>query len=127
MKNKTGFTIVEVMVAVVVLGAAIIGVMAMLRTGDRIKAHQTQLAMAAGLAQNEAERIKYIAKNAINIPDTTYEQTINGLTFSVLRTVIKSDTIEDGLASKAQEIEIAIIFNGGMDTLSKFRLIQGYF
>ena len=127
MKNKAGFTLVEVLVAAVVMGTATLGVMSMLQTGDRIKARQIKLAYAAGLAQNEAERIKNIAKSSVIIADTEYEQTVNGLTFSLLRTVIEPESVAVNSTGKIQEIQISILQSGIGDTLSKFRLVQGAF
>ncbi|MDD5675015.1 MAG: prepilin-type N-terminal cleavage/methylation domain-containing protein [Chitinivibrionales bacterium] len=127
MKNNRGLTIVEVLVAVLVLGAATMGAMAMLRTGDRIKVRQEKLSTAALLAQNDAERIKNLAVNSIVVSDTEYEQTINGLTYSIVRSVVEPESLTENSSGKTSEAQISITPSGSEDTLARFRLIQGYF
>lgn len=62
-KNKTGFTLIEIMIAIFLIGVALVGVLAFFNSSLQSGFDAKNELIAAGLAQEEPEIIRNIAEN----------------------------------------------------------------
>jgi Tfp pilus assembly protein PilV len=122
----SGMTIVEAMVAMVILSFTMAAVVHLIVTGDRISGRRSGLSYATILAQSEAERLRSYEKSLVLPNDTLYTQTTNGIGFTVSRKRIQNTTgIIDTLSYREYAVVVKRI--GGIVPLTlSFRLLQGF-
>jgi Tfp pilus assembly protein PilV len=122
----SGMTIVEAMVAMVILSFTMAAVVHLIVTGDRISGRRSGLSYATILAQSEAERLRSYEKSLVLPNDTLYTQTTNGIAFTVSRKRIQNTTgIIDTLSYREYAVVVKRI--GGIIPLTiSLRLLQGF-
>ncbi|MDG5816210.1 type II secretion system protein [Chitinispirillales bacterium ANBcel5] len=121
--DRNGFTIVELMVSVFILGIISTSLLQGLYSGDKIRGRANVARSASHLALNEAERIKNSATTGFIIQDSVYQQTIRGVSYSVNRTVLSHHLTDN---SEPIEIHIDITPEPSDFPSYSFRMIQGY-
>ncbi len=123
----SGMTIVEVMLAVFLLGLSAGVVLQLVRDADLVRGRSYQISVGAQLAESEAERVRQIARMGCVLEDSTYLASADNLQLEVRRTVLREETYErllDTLANTTVQVDVAV---PGRDTaLVSVRLIQGY-
>jgi prepilin-type N-terminal cleavage/methylation domain-containing protein len=123
-----GFTLIEVIVAMVIFSFVSVSLFYALTSADRIKARGTSVMSASILARNESEVIKNIAQLHGELNDTTYEIMYGKKEYSVERKIIRpfnSDPFAN-VKSNIEEIEIVIREKNKQTNLWRFNLLQGY-
>lgn len=114
-----GFTVLEVLVALVIFVGITATVMYGLQAADRIKGHGSGVLYATRLAENEIEHIRLIAENSDTIADTSYSGNVQGRSFSVERHLIVSDGDTSAtLINAPWELQVAV-----KDTATDLRLV----
>jgi prepilin-type N-terminal cleavage/methylation domain-containing protein len=125
--DSRGFTLIEVLFAMVVFGMISVALLRALTAGDKIKGRGILVMAVSVLARNEAESIKNIGQLHGEINDTTYDATYENREFTIERKVI--DPIEilspETKKSSIKEIEITISDRNEPPQLWHFRLLQG--
>jgi prepilin-type N-terminal cleavage/methylation domain-containing protein len=126
-RSDSGLTLVEVLVAVFILGLSSSVVMRLVRDADVFRGRSYQVATAARLAENEAERVRQIARMRYVLEDSLYNETVDRLELEVRRSVLREDTYDellDTLAAATVQIDVRV--PGREKNLVSMRLIQGY-
>lgn len=125
--ERSGMTLLEVLLAVVIVSMVTTVFLRFLVSGERIRGRGMLISHAAVIAGNEAERIKSAAAGTgLIITDTAYEADAGGRTFIVERRAIESrNSQETVIFSDCQEIEISVRKTESDSPLVRFRLIQG--
>lgn len=123
-----GFTLIEVIVAMVVFAFVSISLFQALTAADRIKARGTSVMSASVLARNESEIIKNIAQLHGEFNDTTYEILYGKKEYSVERKIIRPFNADPfaNVKSDIEEIEIVITEKNKQTNVWHFNLLQGY-
>lgn len=124
-QKPRGFTIMEVMVAVVIFSIVLIGVLRLMSMGDKINGRRLWLSHATILAANQAEKIRQ-QENSIEIMgDTSYEESVDGQNFKIDRKRLNQPA--DKFSDTASYLEFMISVRRTIDTaaLAGFRLLQG--
>ena len=123
-----GFTLVEVIIAMVIFAFVSVSLFYALTSADRIKARGTSVMSASTLARNESEIIKNIAQLHGELNDTTYEIVCGKKEYSVERKIIKPFNADPfaPVKSNIEEIEIVITEKNKQTNLWRFNLLQGY-
>jgi prepilin-type N-terminal cleavage/methylation domain-containing protein len=104
-----GFTILEVVVAAVIVSAVSVAVFQFMASGDRVRGRGRWIQKASALAMDEAERIKEAAWRTERITDSAYIRENDGTPIHVARRVVARP--DSGLLARdstLQEIEIAV-------------------
>ena len=123
---EQGFTMIEVLVALVIFTGITAAVMKGLSVADRVKGRGSGMLYAVRLVNNETERIRTIAAEKDTINDTSYTGEVEGRGFTVERRKIKPDTPDLRLVPtipKPWEVEI-IVKDMATDLTVTFRLLQ---
>ena len=110
LKKENGFTLVEIMVAVLILGAALIPIFIMFSEGISLTARSTELNLAVNTAQDKMEEIRNMTHNSITIgtwPDE--EVTIGNRSFVRHVTVTNSDV--SGAGGNLKKITVEVFWN----------------
>lgn len=125
--SRAGMTIIEVMVAVVVLTTTTMFISQFLVSGDRIYGRSAHIERATRLARNEAELLKANAPIRSELEDSIYEVTVGERMYAVERKIIENES-HDSLFQgfPVQEIEIRVK-NDLYDeqAIVEFRFLQG--
>ena len=121
---RRGFTLLEVLIALFILALAVTADFGLLISADKAAALGKSVACAGIMAANEAERIKCAISSADTLGDTTYTDSIEGMTFEVRRTVAAKPSAEMR-GTGVQELEIAIVKKPGEKVLAQYRVLQG--
>jgi prepilin-type N-terminal cleavage/methylation domain-containing protein len=123
-----GFTLIEVIVAMVVFTFVSASLFYALTSADRIKARGTSVMSVSTLARNESENIKNIAQLHGELIDTSYEILYGKKEYSVERKIIKPFNADPfaNVKSNIEEIEIVITEKNKQTNSWHFNLLQGY-
>lgn len=125
--NKAkGFTILEVMIALVVFGCISAILLNAITAADRIRARSTMLRNACLLASNETERVKCASFQNRKIEDSVYTCSVNEHSYEIKRTVIEPS---DPVNADTSLVELEISVNPSSspsEPLYRFRFLQGY-
>jgi hypothetical protein len=122
----SGFTVLEVLAALFILGCTLTAVMQLMVTGDRINARRLGISNATIAASNQVETIRQQEESMALLEDTTYETSLNGIDFEVKRTrisplnPIRPDTVINYL-----EFAVMVKRKNQDIPLVNFRLLQG--
>jgi len=123
--GASGFTITELMAAIFVFSIVSYSLFNGLSMGDRIKGRANAARAASVLASNEAERIRSEALQGIEPQELTYMETVSGITFTVSRRKIytQSANIEN---NSVTEMEISVEPQSRFFSSYTFKLVQGF-
>jgi len=126
-KDNRGFTLIEVLFAMVVFGMIAVALLRALTAADLIKGRGSLVMAASVLARNEAESIKNVGQLHADINDTTYDATYEKREFTIERKIIDPADmlLSDSKKSAIKEIEITISDKNEKPQLWHFRLLQG--
>ncbi len=92
--SRHGFSIVELMVSMVIVAFVVITVMRVFKySAEALKAFRTDYS-ASILAENEAERIKFMMLSDRMPGDTVYTEYIDEREYEITREISESDTLE---------------------------------
>ena len=128
-----GMTVVEVTVAMLILGLSSATILRFVAAVDRVRGRAVQVAAATRAAQNEAEQVRRTAAMLLPVNDTVYTDQNEGLEVEVRRTVIRHDEDEmpaalsgvaDTLGTTTVQIEVLTALQDS--ALVRFRMLQGY-
>jgi prepilin-type N-terminal cleavage/methylation domain-containing protein len=124
-KKTFGFTIMEVMVAVVIFSIVLTAVLRLMSMGDLINGRRLWLSHAVMCASSQAERIRQQESSLEIMGDTSYEESIDGQGFHVDR--VRLNGAADKFSDTASYLEFMITVKRANDTgaLARFRLLQG--
>ncbi len=124
--NDSGLTLVEVILAMVVLGIISVMLLRFLDFGESVRGRGLRVDAASVLARNEAERVKVQAGNCVAVEDTFYETSGYGLFFWVSRETVTGDNYwEEEDTTAIQEIGIKVGLLDNPEHLVEIRLLQG--
>ena len=123
--QRSGFTVLEVIVAIFIFGCVSAALVKTLETADRIRGRASFISESTILAQNEAERLRFAASYKTEVLDCTYIAHINSKYYSVERRVIDTET---GVPENTNipEIELAIKTEHSDSGYIYFRFLQGF-
>lgn len=127
-RNKSGLTIVEVTLAILILSCVIYIIMTALVTGNRIFGKGVLIENATLIAYDEVELLKAGVNSTEPFESREYEKEIKGRSFALIRNVLEN-SVMDSLTNNypAKEIEIQVKNRiDSEETLLTFKLIQGY-
>jgi prepilin-type N-terminal cleavage/methylation domain-containing protein len=123
--KTTGFTIMEVMVAVVIFSIVLIGILRLMSMGDKISGRKLWMSQAVILAENQAEKIGQQESSPIIMGDTSYQSSINGQDYQVDR--VRVNQPANKFADTASCLEFMITVKRLIDPTAQvnFRVLQG--
>lgn len=124
--ESRGFTIMEVIVAAVILGITVVTAGRLLVGADRIRGRASQIAAAVQLSQNDAARMRSAAQRLEPINDTDYVVYRNGLELRLRRTVIPPPVVPPVGELRAAQVQIDVSTAGQETSFLSVRLLQGY-
>ncbi len=127
-RTDTGFTLIEVIIAMVIFALVSVSLLSAITTADKIKSRGSSVLSVSVLARNESESIKNICQLNGDLNDTTYNVIYNKKEFTVERKIVE-DFETDPLESKSNKInEVEIIISEKMKVSDQwhFKLLQGY-
>jgi prepilin-type N-terminal cleavage/methylation domain-containing protein len=127
-RETAGFTLIEVIVAMVIFAFVAVSLFYALSSADRIKARGTSVMSVSTLARNESEIIKNIAQLHSELNDTAYDVLSGKKEYSVERKIIKPFNADPfaKVKSNIEEIEILIKEKNKPTNSWHFMLLQGY-
>jgi Tfp pilus assembly protein PilV len=131
--RQSGTTILEALVAILILGLTTSAVVGLVVTGDKMAGRRSGLSYATLIGKNEAEKLRTYETAFVLPGDTEYSAVVNGIEFSVSRT-----RIYDSLARAQRalgrdsvitygEYAISVKRKYGAPTAVSFRLLQGFY
>jgi prepilin-type N-terminal cleavage/methylation domain-containing protein len=126
---ERGLTVLEVMLAVVVLGIVSVAVLTGIVSGDRVASKGARTRRATTLARNHAEMLQVRAQtqDGREVSDTSYEEVVDDKLFLVEHSVVDSAVrTAPGNGLRNYELEVRVIEVDRDDTLTRFRMVQGY-
>jgi Tfp pilus assembly protein PilV len=127
-KRTSGLTLVEVLIAALILSAITTAVASLLISGFKLGGKRTALSYALIAAQNDVERIRSSASKGREVGDSLYDETINNYSLRIARTVLQTtedDPMMQTDSLRLHEITIAVIRTADEDTLARYRFVQG--
>jgi prepilin-type N-terminal cleavage/methylation domain-containing protein len=122
-----GMTILEVLVALLILGFTTTAVVHLVVTGDRIAGRRSAVSYATVLAKNEAENLRTFERSPLLPNDTAYSDTVNGIEFDVVRTRVKAGLTAPDSVLYYQEFMLTVKRKTGIPLALSFRLLQGFY
>ncbi len=125
--NCSGFTVLEVIIAVFIFGCISAALVKTMITADRIRGRSAFISDSVMLAQNEVERLRNAASFKTEVLDCTYVATINQKEYDIERRIISSEY--EYLQSKKNtipEIELAIKPANSDSGFVYYRFLQGF-
>jgi type II secretory pathway pseudopilin PulG len=120
-------TILESLIAMLILGITTTAVTNLIVTGDRIAGRRNAVSCATIIAKNEAERLRAYEKSLVLPKDTSYTEILNSIEFDVTRTWIKNDTVLVNSAVMHREYAITVTRKINRSVSLTFRMLQGYY
>lgn len=127
---QSGLTLIEVIVAIALLGFSLPAIMRLVASADTMRGRGNQIASATLLVRNEVERLRRIALRKEPFNDTSYTYVRDGLEMRLERRVISDDGFGYGYFDpfetelKTRQIHVAVYL--GDERLASYRLLQGY-
>jgi hypothetical protein len=133
--QQSGMTVVETLVAMLILGFTTTAVVSLVVTGDRIAGKRAGASYATIIGKNEAEKLRTYETSPLLPGDTSYSAIINGIEFDVSRMRIFGDSISAGTTRPVNgdsvimygEYAISITRKSGLPLSVSFRLLQGFY
>jgi prepilin-type N-terminal cleavage/methylation domain-containing protein len=122
--NKSGYTVLEVIVAIVILGFASAALFQALTNGDKLRARSITMQNVSVIVANETERIKNETFRNGTITDSSYKFEINGRSYDVNRKVIEP-VLGDTVNPCPVELELAVKECNSAAVPFRFRMLQG--
>jgi prepilin-type N-terminal cleavage/methylation domain-containing protein len=127
--ERSGLTLLEVLVALTIFTIVSVSVLSGLTSGDRLRGRGMRLREATRLAANLTESIRARAQwgDPVEPGDSTYDKRVGSVVYTVERTV--HDTTPYPAAGSFlhnREMTIRVRIADQHDTLVSFRLVQGY-
>lgn len=122
-----GFTLVEVIIAMVIFAMVVISLLRAVTSADKIKGRGATVMAASILARNEAEIIKNIASTSREFHDTLYTSIVNRKEYTIERKVLDQQDLfsEPNPGKNIFEIKIIISEKNPSAKPFEFRLLQG--
>lgn len=121
-------TVVEVTVAVFILGVTAALLMQLVATAEAIRGRAVRVGAATALVRNETERLRHMTLLSEPIHDTEYVQTHGGIPLRLERRVVRDDfgiyQAEDELITA--DIVVRVYVGEGDTAVTTFRFLQGY-
>lgn len=127
-RTDNGFTLIEIIIAMVIFALVSVSLLSAITTADKIKSRGSSVLSASVLARNESESIKNICQLNEDLNDTTYDVTYNKKEFTIERKIIENfetDPLESQ-SNKIKEVEIIISEKTKVSDQWRFKLLQGY-
>jgi|GEM_PF-1003765 type II secretory pathway pseudopilin PulG len=125
-QHKNGVTILEVIVALFVFGCALTAVMNLMVTGDKISGRRSALSGATMLASSQVEVLRQQEESIVVVEDTTYEETLNGITYEVKRMLCKPENAKlVEMPSSYNEYSVTVTRKNSETPAVQLRLLQG--
>jgi type II secretory pathway pseudopilin PulG len=124
-----GLTVLETLIAAVILGLVITGVISLLTSGDRLWGRRNALSQALIVAQNDVERIRAAAMRDEKAGDTICDEEINGIQYELQRKVTEQASdplLVEESNPELREISISVRRKDANTELAEFMLVQGY-
>jgi len=87
-KYKEGITLVEVLIASVILAVALIPLLSVLNINLKGASHTKNLRVAINLAREEIEKVKSLSYKEEEIESVKYEKIINNVNWKIEREVV---------------------------------------
>jgi type II secretory pathway pseudopilin PulG len=127
-RASQGMTIVEALVAMLILGCATSAVLSLIVTGDRIAGRRSGISYATMVAKNAVERLKNYEISATLPADTDYSDTVNGQVFLVSRVRVLPGPIAPDSIVQYGEYSISVNRTGfpTAPLAMSFRILQGF-
>jgi Tfp pilus assembly protein PilV len=129
LRRESGMTVLETLIAVLVLGLTTSAIVSCIVTGDRIAGRRSGLSLATLLAKNEVEKLHSFETALILPNDTSFSSNVNGIEFDVSRTRIKvrRDTVVTDSTVYYGEYAISVKRKNVPAQAVSIRLLQGYY
>jgi len=125
--DSSGFTLLEVIVALFIFGCISAALLKALSAADRIQGRASLVTNASMLAENEIESIRSKAFFFEALEDCTYTAAAGSGIFQVDRRVIPHDNFSIEDKPEIMEIEVTVKENSqSSGTLVRYRFLQGY-
>ena len=127
--HSDGFTILEVIFAIFILGLISSAIFKLISNADRIRGHALFIESATQLASDEAERVRNIAAQNQFLEDSSYTVLYSGRTLHVKRNIIESDAPPTLLAKPREPTTIELIVSNNNMEMKKslrFKILIGY-
>lgn len=121
-----GMTLLEVLIALFILGVTTSAIVGVIVSGDRIAGRRTSLSYATTIAKNEVERIRSAQTALVLLADTQYSDTVNGIEFEVSRINIPNDSLLADTVSLCREYTVSVTRQPGPEVSVTFRLLQEF-
>ena len=125
-KNMAGFTILEVLIALLIFGFTFTSIMMLILNGDKLNGRRAAISAGTMLAMNQVEKIKELPQSATILGDTSYEEKMNNIPFIVQRTRISPTEINKDSAIGYLEFTVTVKAKSGMYQPLCFHLLQGF-
>ena len=104
MKSEKGFSLLEVMIALLILAVGLLGIAGMMTVGIRTNADAAHLTEAYQVGQAEMERLKLVSWNLITSGSSTRE--MRGITFTSTWSVLST-------VGRVKDVSLAVTWNEG--------------
>ena len=104
MKGTKGFSLLEVMIALLILAVGLLGIAGMMTVGIRTNADAAHLTEAYQVGQAEMERLKLVSWNLITSGSSTRD--MRGITFSSSWSVLST-------VGRVKDVNLAVTWNEG--------------
>ncbi len=131
--NSAGMTVLEVLLAIVILSISSVVVLKFVSAGDILFGRNILIENASQLAQNEAELLKAQSPGIETVEEREYETSMGGRAFVVKRLVCEADSVDTLVSNyplKGITLEIYEGYNDDYEMSAKpiisFKYIQGY-
>jgi Tfp pilus assembly protein PilV len=128
-----GMTVIETLVAIVILGLTTTAAVSLVAAGDRMAGRRSSLSYATIIGKNEAERLRMYETSPVVPGDTAYSAVVNGIEFDVSRTRVRvrSDSIQRAVSRDSAvtygEYAVSVKRKSGLPLSVSFRLLQGFY
>jgi prepilin-type N-terminal cleavage/methylation domain-containing protein len=131
MKNfdvkESGFTIMEVLVSVFILGAVMTAVLNLMLSGDRINARRSVMAAECLLASSQVELIRMHERSPVMPGDTIYYEIVNKMSYRIERKKVKTEMTKiGGKSSVYAEYSVNVFCVNSNAPGLQTRLLQGF-
>lgn len=120
-------TILESLIAILILGITTTAITSLIVTGDMIAGRRTTVYAATTLAKSEIERLRAYEKALVLPKDTIYDEIVNGIEYEVKRTWVPNDTISMNSSVLHREYSISVGRKINQSVSVNFRTLQGYY